>query len=50
MLSRSSNTGRRDMAKKSASAHDPATRFHVVRVCLNYHFNLFASAPVVASY
>jgi outer membrane immunogenic protein len=32
-----------------AAAHDPATRFHTVRVGLNYHFN-FGGAPVVAKY
>jgi outer membrane immunogenic protein len=32
------------------AAHDPATRFHVVRVGLNYHFNLFGGAPIIASY
>ena len=32
------------------AAHDPATRFHTVRVGLNYHFNLFTPAPVIAKY
>jgi opacity protein-like surface antigen len=32
------------------AAHDPATRFHTVRVGLNYRFNLFGAPPVAASY
>jgi outer membrane immunogenic protein len=32
------------------AAHDPATRFHVVRVGLNYHFNLFGGGAIVAAY
>jgi outer membrane immunogenic protein len=32
------------------AAHNPATRFHVVRVGVNYHFNLFGLGPAAGNY